>query len=196
MKVAQHTITIDGRTHGVVIAPDQLVLPVELVATETTARAALKALQGLEQQVTSASGAAFEPERQAFRPEKLAGSGMFGGGASRRFVAKRTGALVVPLSGEMGFDARMERAAQLLDAISPLESEQIGFGALVWRHSNVESLRGAVLARLSEQAAAIAASLGLPLAQLQTEAELTVEVASPTRLRVSLGCSLVFGTPD
>lgn len=194
MKRAVHSIALHDALHGVAVAPDRVVLPAQVQGTAPTAAAALRAARERVRELVEASGASWEDQSHGLTPEKLAGSGVFGGGPTRRTTARLVGALVVPLTDLQDVDARVDTGAALLDAVAELEGRDVQLGTLSWRHSDPEVLRARAAAAIHAHATVLAAQLGLPLTWVRTDGRLVVEARSPTELWVSMGCTLDFGS--
>ncbi len=190
LKTTNLALQVSARPSGLMVAPDRLVVPVQLAATGTTpleaAQALSNSLDRIQAAVTASPGqATVAPRTYTSWTEKLAGKGLRHHGV--RHHAQGTVFICFKLKAEDDFIQRVTLLESLRSALAPLDDgKDVSVGVPAWCVEDPQAHRSALMARLEDHLRGPTDLFQMHVDRFQGNQEVVVEVVGPTLAYVDL----------
>ncbi len=176
-------IRVCSEERGLLVKPDQLLLPVRIRVHGPKPEAAAKAFEALTAAVAEACAHQVRHEGYKSWTEKLAGKGAFGRGA--RHHIEDLCVCVVPLPEAWSFTQRVTALEALRGRLHALDESALQFGEAQWVVSKPKQHHPALLAALREELDRVTTALALDVVGA-TLHPIQVQIFGPDRAELSM----------
>lgn len=195
MKATTQRITVSTSQRGHPVAPDQLLVPVQLHIQAATPTAAAARLCAVIAEIEQAAGASVRHEGTRSWTEKLLGKRVLGRelGAGVTHHIHDVCVCVVQAPTNWGFAQRIQEQEALRERLAALAmDDEVQLGEARWVVSQPEAHRERLLQALRQEVDLITHTLGLPVTGATLD-PITVTVHGPAHAELTIASEWTIG---